>query len=87
MSKITAQSDQTKYYKAQKAAFTKLKSLKEFDYVIGYWEFEAETAMSNLSNPKQQDIAYWQARYNTAVWFLNFIDNITSPDPAGLWDL
>lgn len=87
ISKIGKQEDQMSFYKSQKSAFISLSSKKEFSYVISYWELEAEKAMSHLSNPKEENIFYRQARYNCATGFLSFVDNITSPDPAGLWDL
>lgn len=67
-----------KFYKAQRNAFLKLQSIEEFKYVVSYWELEAETAMSKLSDPSTKDVDYERARYSLAIWFLKFLDNIVS---------
>jgi len=80
MIKITGQEDQSSYYKSQVGAFTKLKSINEFAYVISYRELEADKSMKMLANKECANIPYRQANYNCAIWFLNFIDNITSEE-------
>jgi len=80
MKKITGQKDQSGYYKSQVGAFTKLKSLNEFAYVISYRELEADKSINMLANKECANIPYRQANYNCAIWFLNFLDNITSEE-------
>lgn len=71
---------QVQYYKNQQNAYHKLVTLDEFTYVIDYWEREADEAMRQLGKRDQEHIQYRQAKYNTAIDFLNFCNNISSAE-------
>ena len=72
--------DQIEHYTAQRNAFLTLQSINAFTYVIEYWELEADEAIRNLWDKDCKKIEFRQAKYNSAMWFLNFIDNIASEE-------
>lgn len=75
-----ASDDQGRFYDNQKAAIIAIQHEEWYKYITGYRELEAETAMQKLASKdtKAEDISYWQAKHNTAIWFLDFLGNITS---------
>lgn len=70
---------QWEYFDWQRNALKELTLYAWYGYLIDYLEMQADSAMSKLadtSTPKES-IAYWQARQNLSIEFLNFLDMMT----------
>lgn len=68
------------YRDARKACLLELKMYEWYRHIINYRESEAETAMAKLSDPQtpKELITYYQAKHNTAISFLDWLDNSTA---------
>ena len=68
------------YRDVRKACLLELKMYEWYKHIINYRESEAETAMAKLSDPQtpKELITYYQAKHNTAIAFLDWLDNSTA---------
>lgn len=79
MKLLSKEGNQWDYYDAQVNAILEIKSCWWYKYIVDYRNLKAETAMQNLSNPKtpKELLAYYQAEYNTAIEFIDWLDNMS----------
>lgn len=49
-----------------------------FNHIIQYREIEADSALQALRNRSTpvDEIRYWQAKYDQALWFLDYVENM-----------
>ncbi len=66
------------HYDARKVALQAIREEQWYKYIVEYREKEATDAMLQLCNKECKDVTYYQARHNTAMQFLDFLDNISS---------
>ncbi len=71
---------QWQYHDQRKASIMWLSLQGWYNTIVEYREIEANTAMNKLCNKDTpiSEISYWQARHNSAISFLDFLDNMRS---------
>lgn len=80
LSAFTTPEKAWEYRDVRKACLLELKMYEWYKHIINYRESEAETAMAKLSDPQtpKELITYYQAKHNTAISFLDWLDNSTA---------
>ncbi len=80
LSAFTTTEKAWEYRDVRKECLLELKMYKWYKHIINYRETEAESAMVALSDPKtpKELITYYQAKHNTALAFLDRVDNSTA---------
>lgn len=75
---LQSEDQQKKYYDGQKASIKQLSLQEWFHHIIHYREIEADSALQALRsrNTPVDEIRYWQAKYDQALWFLDFVENM-----------
>jgi len=75
---LSKENSQWEYYDWQKASIMELRVYPWYQYIIDYRNIEAENAMTSLSDIKtpKELIPYYQAKHNTAINFLDWLNNV-----------
>jgi hypothetical protein len=75
---LQSEEQQEKYYDTKKAAIKSLSMQEWFNHIIQYREIEADSALQALRNRSTpvDEIRYWQAKYDQALWFLDYVENM-----------
>ncbi len=80
LSTFTTPEKAWEYRDARKACLLELKMYEWYRHIVEYRENEAEVAMlalSDIKTPKEL-MNYYQAKHNTALAFLDWLDNSTA---------
>ena len=64
-------------YEEQRNAIIWIKETKGYKEIMKYFEREKEAVGVNLTTCTKENLQYFQARYNSASWFLTFLENIS----------